>query len=45
MGATEMRQIAHWILEALAARDDDARIEALVAEVESLCAGFPVPAI
>jgi glycine hydroxymethyltransferase len=45
MGREEMRQIAGWILAALAARDDEARLRAIGSEVEQLCSGFPVPAI
>ncbi|MBW2232007.1 MAG: serine hydroxymethyltransferase [Deltaproteobacteria bacterium] len=45
MGPDEMRRIATWILEALAAREDDARMDAIRAEVEGLCEGFPVPGI
>jgi glycine hydroxymethyltransferase len=45
MGVDEMRRIAGWMLEALAARDDPDKTAAIAAEVEALCAGFPVPAL
>ncbi len=45
MGETEMRLIGGWILDALANSQDAARIGAIRAEVEALCAGFPVPGL
>jgi glycine/serine hydroxymethyltransferase len=45
MGEEEMRQIAGLLLAALRDREDEARLEAVRAEVEALCAGYPVPGI
>ena len=45
MGEAEMRLIGGWILDALANSQDAARIGAIRAEVEALCAGFPVPGL
>jgi glycine hydroxymethyltransferase len=45
MGEGEMTRIGRWILEALAARDDAARLLALRHEVEALCRFFPVPGL
>jgi glycine hydroxymethyltransferase len=42
MGEAEMRRIAHWIHRVLEAPGDAATLEAVHAEVRSLCAGFPV---
>jgi len=45
MKEPEMRRIAAWMLEALRHREDAERIEALRAEVEACCAGYPVPGL
>jgi glycine hydroxymethyltransferase len=45
MGASEMEQIAGWMLDALRGHEDAARLEGIRSEVEALCAGFPVPGI
>jgi glycine hydroxymethyltransferase len=45
MGEEEMRRIAGLLLAALRDREDEARLEAVRAEVEALCAGYPVPGI
>jgi glycine hydroxymethyltransferase len=42
MGEPEMRAIAAWILEALR---EPARTDAIRAEVDALCSGFPVPGV
>ncbi|MFP6610910.1 MAG: serine hydroxymethyltransferase [Pirellulales bacterium] len=44
MGTDELRKIGHWILEVLAAPDDDDRLTRVRGEVEELCTNFPVPA-
>ena len=45
MDASDMAKIAGWIMEALRAADDDARLAALREEVEAFCLRFPVPGI
>ena len=45
MGEGEMRKIAAWMLEALAAREDDEKTAAIASDVEALCTAFPVPAL
>jgi len=45
MGAHEMRTIGGWLLEALRDRADAARLGALEAAVEGLCARFRVPGL
>ena len=45
MGEAEMERIAGLLLEALRQREDEARLAELAAEVETLCAGYPVPGI
>ncbi len=42
MDESEMSQIAQYIDEALAARDDDQRLSAIRAEVRRLCGRFPI---
>ncbi len=44
MGTDELRKIGDWILEVLAAPDDDDRLTRVRGEVEELCTNFPVPA-
>ena len=44
MGTDELRKIGNWILEVLAAPDDDDRLTRVRGEVEELCTNFPVPA-
>lgn len=43
MGIAEMEQIAQWSAEAIAARDDAAKLEQIRAEVTTLSRRFPVP--
>ena len=43
MGPDEMRRIVGWIDAAIDARDDDATLERLRAEVEEFCQSYPVP--
>jgi glycine hydroxymethyltransferase len=45
MVEADMEKIGGWILEALRHREDASRIDALRAEVEEFCRGFPVPGI
>lgn len=45
MGAEEMKRLADWMLDALRHREDDGQLGRLKAEVEAVCAGFPVPGI
>jgi glycine hydroxymethyltransferase len=45
MREAEMASLGRWIVAALAQPDDAARLPRLRAEVEALCAGFPVPGI
>ncbi len=44
MGTDELQKIGDWILEVLAAPDDDDRLTRVRGEVEELCTNFPVPA-
>jgi glycine hydroxymethyltransferase len=44
MGATEMRAIGAWMIEALKAPEDDAVLARIRTEVHQLCQQFPVPA-
>ncbi len=44
MGTDEMKQIGHWIFEALSHNDDDQTIQRIVGEIRHLCESFPVPA-
>ena len=45
MGEAEMRQIATWMDDVVAATDDEAISERVRAEVRELCSGFPVPGL
>lgn len=45
MGEAEMRQIAAWMDDVVAAPDDEAISERVRAEVRELCSGFPVPGL
>jgi glycine hydroxymethyltransferase len=47
MGEAEMRQVGAWIDEvvAAAAKDDEAALDRVAAEVTDLCKGFPAPGI
>jgi glycine hydroxymethyltransferase len=45
MGTAEMRQIGRWIAEALRARDDGNRLNAIRSDVSTLCRRFPIPGI
>ena len=40
-----MAKVAGWIVQALRASGDDARLDALREEVEAFCLRFPVPGI
>ena len=44
MGTGEMQVIGQWILEAMRAHDDPARLATIRGAVSELCAQFPVPA-
>jgi len=44
MGASEMRSIGRWMLEALRAPDDEGTLNRIRGEVQQLCKQFPVPA-
>ena len=45
MREAEMRQIAAWMDEVLAAPDDEAVTERVRAQVEDLCRAFPAPGV
>jgi glycine hydroxymethyltransferase len=45
MGKPEMKRLAAWMAEVIAAPDDEAIIGRVAAEVRELCAGFPPPGI
>jgi glycine hydroxymethyltransferase len=45
MGEGEMRQVASWIDEVLAAPDDEAVLERVNQEVRELCQAFPAPGL
>jgi glycine hydroxymethyltransferase len=45
MDEAAMRKLAGWIIAALRAPGDAARLESLKREVEAFCQGFPVPGI
>ena len=45
MGEGDMRRLAAWMIDALTARADEARLTLLRAEVEDFCVRFPVPGI
>jgi glycine hydroxymethyltransferase len=45
MGEAEMRRIAVWMDEVVAAPEDEAVIERVRAEVRDLCDGFPAPGL
>jgi glycine hydroxymethyltransferase len=45
MDEAHMAQIGAWMVEALRAHGDDAKLDALRGEVEAFCAQFPVPGI
>lgn len=45
MGAQEMKKIASWINDVVAAPSDEARVAHIAAEVTELCKGFPAPGI
>ncbi len=42
MREAEMEKIAHWIADALEKKDDDAKLQAIKAEVEKLTSGYPL---
>ncbi|MBN1961728.1 MAG: serine hydroxymethyltransferase [Deltaproteobacteria bacterium] len=44
-GASEMKQIAAWLDEALQHREDEAALDRIAAEVKNLCSHFSVPGI
>jgi glycine hydroxymethyltransferase len=45
MVEADLAKIGRWMVEALRERKDEARLEALRAEVEAFCSTFPVPGI
>jgi glycine hydroxymethyltransferase len=45
MGASDMRKLGSWIVDALRGREDDGLIETMRRDVESFCSGFPVPGL
>jgi glycine hydroxymethyltransferase len=45
MGVDEMKQLAAWMDDVVAAPDDGARLERVAAAVRELCAGFPAPGL
>ena len=45
MGADEMRKLASWIGEVVAAPDDEARVARIAGEVKALCDHFPAPGV
>jgi glycine hydroxymethyltransferase len=45
MTEPDMRRLAAWIVDALAARADERRLARIRGEVEAFCAGFAVPGI
>jgi glycine hydroxymethyltransferase len=45
MKEAEMKQIGHWIVEALMNHEDAERTEKIRTEVEAMCSQFPVPGI
>jgi glycine hydroxymethyltransferase len=45
MGEDEMRQIAAWMDEVVAARKDEELTNRIAAEVKDLCANFPAPGL
>jgi glycine hydroxymethyltransferase len=45
MREPEMEQIARWLIDALRRHADEAALTAIRADVEKLCASFPVPGI
>jgi glycine hydroxymethyltransferase len=45
MGADEMVRLADWIDAVVSAPDDGPRLEAIAADVRTLCTGFPAPGV
>jgi glycine hydroxymethyltransferase len=45
MGTAEMKKLAGWMHDVVAAPSDEARISRIAAEVKELCSGFPAPGI
>jgi len=45
MKEADMKQLADWIVDAVASKDNEIRLLALKAEVEQFCSAFPVPGI
>jgi glycine hydroxymethyltransferase len=45
MGTAEMKKLAAWMHEVVAAPSDEERISRVAAEVKELCKGFPAPGI
>lgn len=41
----ETRQVARWISEAIAAKDDEDKLTAIKEQVKELCASFPIPSV
>ena len=45
MKEAEARQVARWIVEAIANRSDESKLAAIREQVKELCAKFPIPSI
>ena len=41
----ETRRVARWIVEAIAAKDDEAKLAAIKGQVKELCLKFPIPSV
>jgi glycine hydroxymethyltransferase len=41
----EARQVARWVSEGIAAKDDEAKLEAIREQVKELCSKFPIPSV
>jgi len=45
MKEAEARQVARWIVEAIAAKNDDVKLVAIKEQVKELCSKFPIPSV
>jgi glycine hydroxymethyltransferase len=45
MGASDMRKLGSWVVDALRGREDDGLIQTIRGDVESFCSRFPVPGL
>jgi glycine hydroxymethyltransferase len=45
MKEDESRQVARWIVEAIAAKDDETKLSAIREQVKVLCDKFPIPSV